>query len=119
MKRRYEASDSLNEEDKLRVEKELRLGYLNLGELFFEQARLNFTLALQYDSKCADAYWGLMLCKFQAKSEDLLFENPVVYKDVVLLPEYEKAMTFASEEKRKIYEQILERIYAIIKGESC
>lgn len=119
MKRRYEASDSLSDEEKLRVEKELRLGYLNLTEMFFEQARLNFSLALQYDSSCADAYWGLMLCKYQAKSEDLLFENPVVYKDVVLLPEYEKAMHYASNEKRKIYEQILERIYAIVQGESC
>lgn len=119
MKRRYEASDSLSEEVKIKVEKELRLGYLNLAEMFFEQAKINFTLALQYDSSCADAYWGLMLCKYQAKSEDLLFENPVVYKDVVLLPEYEKAMELASKEKRKIYEQILERIYAILQGENC
>lgn len=119
MKRIYEASDSLSEEDKLKVEKELRLGYLNLGELFFDQAKLNFTLALEYDNTCADAYWGLMLCKYQAKSEDLLFENPVVYKDVVMLPEYEKAMMYASEEKRKLFDQILERIYAIVKGENC
>ena len=119
MKRRYEASESLSEENKVKVEKELRLGYLNLSELFFDQAKLNFTLALQYDSSCADAYWGLMLCKYQAKSEDLLFENPVIYKDVVMLPEYEKAMTFASKEKKKVYDQILERVYAIIKGESC
>ena len=56
--RLYQASKSAPEDRKLQVLKELRLGYLNLSEGMFEQARLNFLLALQYDSKCADAYWG-------------------------------------------------------------
>lgn len=119
MKRRYEASENLKDEEKLKVEKELRLGYLNLSEMLFDQAKINFTLALQYDSACADAYWGLLLCKFQLKNEDLLFENPVAYKDVVFLSEYENAMRFASDEKRNVYNQILERIYAINQGDNC
>lgn len=117
MKRSYVASEKLSGEEKLKVEKELELGYMNLSELLFDQARINFLLALQYDSSCADAYWGLILVKFQLKSEDELFENPLVYKDVVFLKEYERAMQFANENQKNIYNQILERIYAVNEGD--
>lgn len=117
--RNYRASDGLAEEEKQKVVKELRLGYINLSEQLFEQAKVNFMLALQYDSACADAYWGLMLEKFQVRSEHELYDNPVTYKEAVYLPEYQNAMAFADEDQKKYYNEILERIYAINQGEDC
>lgn len=118
MKRKYQASQDLSEIDKERVVKELRLGYLNLSEHLFEQAKINFLLALQFDSACADAYWGLMLEKCNISSEEELYQNPVKYKEVVYLNEYESAMQFADENQKNTYNQLLERIYAIKEGEN-
>lgn len=117
--RNYQASEGLSKEDAEKVVRELKLGFLNLSEQLFDQAKVNFLLALQYDSHCADAYWGLMLEKFQVRSEHELYENPVTYKEAVYLPEYQNAMEFASEQQRKYYNEILERIYAVNKGENC
>ena len=118
MKRKYQASQNLNEVEREDVEKELKLGYMNLSEHLFDQAKMNFLLALQYDSACADAYWGLMLEKCKIANEEELYQNPVKYKDVVYLNEYESAMTFAEEGQKSAYDQLLERIYAIKEGEN-
>lgn len=118
MKRFYEASENVDGEQKLKVEKELRMGYLNLSEMLFDQAKIDFVLALQYDSACADAYWGLLLCKHKLKTEDLLFDDAMTYKDVVFDKEFESAMRFASKEKKEIYNKIMERIYTINEGEN-
>lgn len=118
MKRTYQTSATLSEEMKLKVEKELKLGYLNLSDGFFEQAKLNFLLALQYDSTCSDAYWGLMLEKFQITNEDELFSNPVRYKSAIFLPECEKALQYADENLKKTYQGMLERIYKINEGDN-
>ncbi len=115
----YCASEDLNEEERTKVIKELKLGYINLSEELFEQAKLNFMLALQYDSKCADAYWGLMLEKCQIRSESELYSNPIRYKEVVFLNEYQHAMEFAGETQKKYYDELLERIYAVNQGENC
>ena len=47
MKRSYQTSPDLNPEDKTKTMKELNLGYLNLSDEMFEQAKTNFLLALQ------------------------------------------------------------------------
>ena len=114
----YSASEDLDENEKQKVLKELKLGYMNLSEEMFDQAKMNFMLALQYDSKCSDAYWGLMLEKCQIRSENDLFINPVKYKEVVFLNEYQHAMEFASDFQKKYYGELLERIYAINEGEN-
>jgi len=118
MKRKYQASKDIAEFDKERVNKELKLGYLNLSEHLFEQAKINFLLALQFDSGCADAYWGLMLEKYKIANEEDLYQNPVKYKDIVYLNEYEQAMAFADKDQKNAYNQLLERIYAIKEGEN-
>lgn len=112
--RHYQASKSLSEEDQAKVLKELRLGYLNLSEGMFEQARLNFSLALQYDSKCADAYWGLMLFKLHITDEGQLLKDPVAYKDVMKMQECQNAFTFGDDGQKKIYEDLLEGVNAIV-----
>ena len=114
----YSVSEDLDEVEKKKALKELKLGYMNLSEELFDQAKMDFVLALQYDSKCADAYWGLMLEKCQIRSENDLFINPVKYKEVVFLNEYQNAMKFASEFQKKYYAELLERIYAINEGEN-
>lgn len=118
MKRRYQTSPDLNPEDKTKTMKELNLGYLNLSDEMFEQAKTNFLLALQYDSKCADAYWGLMLVKFQLGNEDELYSNPVKYKSAIFLPECQSALQFADDNQRAKYEDLLERIDKINSGEN-
>ena len=50
MKRTYQVSS--NVADKEKALKELNLGYLNLEDQMFEQARLSFEIVLQYDPKC-------------------------------------------------------------------
>ena len=118
MKRQYQASANVKEEVKDLVEKELKLGYMNLSEELFEQARMNFLLATQLDPTCADAFWGLMLEKENIKSEDDLFENPVKYKEIVYTEYFDKAMLNANETQKACYNQILERIYAINEGDN-
>ena len=112
--RLYQASKSAPEDRKLQVLKEIRLGYLNLSEGMFEQARLNFLLALQYDSKCADAYWGLMLYKLKIKNEEELLQDPPKYKDVMKMQECQNAFTFGDDTQKKIYEGFLEEINKIV-----
>lgn len=118
MMRSFFSSEGLSPEDKKRVENELLLGFLNLEDEMFELANLNFELVLQIDPQNADAYWGLMLAKFQIRSEELLFTNAVTYKSVVYLPEFDKAMQFALPTQKKIYEGLLKRIYEINDGDN-
>ncbi len=117
MKRSYQISSNLDEEDRVSVEKQLQLGYLNLSEGFFEQAKMNFTIAVNIDQKCADAYWGLMLTKLGIKNEDELYSNPLQNKDATKLEECKKAMEFADENTKKIYQQLLEQIDKVNEGE--
>lgn len=114
----YQASKSVSPEQQSSVLKELRLGYLNLSEGMFEQARLNFLLALQYDSKCADAYWGLMLYKLKVKNEGELLKDPMAFKNVMSMPECQNAFTFGDDGQKKIYEDLLEGVNAIVTGEN-
>lgn len=115
MKREYCASTSCNEGDK--VKRELALGYLNLAEECFDEAKVNFEFAIQLDEKCADAWWGLMLAKFNIKNEDLLLSEPLQYKNIVFLPECVKALQLASPEQDKIYGQLLEEVIKVNKGD--
>lgn len=118
MKRQLRVSTNLPEQEKQKVLNELKLGYLNLSDEMFDQAKLNFMLALQYDSSCAEAYWGMMLTKCRISNEDMLYSNPTTYKEVVHLPECQKALEFAEEDLRRIYTTLLERIFAINEGDS-
>ena len=118
MKRSLFVTETLNEQDKVQTLKDLRLGYLNLEDGMFDQAKLNFQLVLQADSKNADAYWGLMLVKFQLKSEEMLFSDAMTYKSAIYLPEYQKAMEFAQAKQKKIYENIMKRINQINAGDN-
>lgn len=118
MKRVYQTSERLPESEKIKTLNELKLGYLNLKDEMFDQAKINFLLSLQYDSRCADAYWGLMLVKFQIKDEDELASNPILYKSAIYLPECQKALDFANDDQKKIYESLLEHIYKVNEGDN-
>lgn len=117
MKRTYLTSKNLSEENKDRALKELTLGYLNLKEGFFQQANLSFQMALEIDPDCADAWWGLMLAKFELSNEDELYSEPMKYKSAIYLPECEKALALAEEDQKKRFQDLLERIYKIQEGE--
>ena len=117
MKRQLKISSNSSEDLKEKILKELKLGHLNLSDGMFEQARLNFLVALEYDKTCAEAYWGMMLTKCQISNENALYSYPAIYKDVVLLPEYEKALKFADEELKKVYKSLLENIEMINEGD--
>lgn len=112
----YQASNSVAPEQQINVVKELRLGYLNLSEGMFEQARINFLLALQYDSKCADAYWGLMLYKLKIKEEGELLKNPKAFKEVLKMSECQNAFTFGDDGQKKVYEDLLEGVNRVVMG---
>lgn len=118
MKRKHICSSSAEQEKKEEIEKELQLGYINLSDEFFEQAKANFTVALELDPDCADAFWGLMLAKCQIKNENLLLEKPVLYKNICFLPECENALAKADENLKKIYMELLEKINKINEGEN-
>lgn len=118
MKRTYIATSTLSQDEQEKTQKELKLGYLNLTEGMFEQAKINFMLALQFDSRCADAYWGLMLVKFQIKNEDELKVNPLTYKSAIFLPECEKALEFAEENQKKVFDNLLESVYKVNEGDN-
>lgn len=118
MKRKYFASENLPDETKSCAEKELELGYLNLDDECFEQAEINFKYVLALDEKCAEAWWGLMLAKFQISNEDQLYAEPMKFKSVLLLPECQKALEFANDAQKNIYSDLLERINKINEGEN-
>ncbi len=116
MKRTYQVSADVAEKEK--ALKELNLGYLNLEDRMFEQAKLSFEIVLQFDPKCADAYWGLMLTKFQLSNENDLTDNAILYKTAIYLPEYENAMNYADKNQKKRFEDMLENIHKINAGDN-
>ena len=118
MKRSYECSTNLDEEKKIMVENELKLGFLNLNEKYFDQAKLCFDIALQYDAQCPDAFWGEMLCKMKLDNEDLLYCNPMGNKTATSLLEWQNPLEYANENLRKKYDDLLERINKINEGDN-
>ena len=117
MKRSYDVSQSLPDDVKNNVQKELNLGYLNLSEEMFDQAKMNFEIVLQYDKNCADAYWGLMLVKLNLSNEDDLYSDPMKHKCLIDLPEFKQAISNASETQYKLYSSLLERVLQINLGD--
>ena len=117
MKRRYQCSQGLSKDQILATQNELNLGYLNLQDEMFEQAKQHFQLALSIDRNCADAFWGLMLERFKIKNEDDLFSYPTKYKSALNTKECQKACECANDEQREIYKNLLERIAKIEDGE--
>ena len=118
MKRSYQCSKGLSKDEIFATQNELNLGYLNLQDEMFEQAKQNFQLALSFDRNCADAYWGLMLEKFKIKDEDDLFSYPTRYRKVVETKEFKNAFEFANDQQKEIYKNLLDRIAKIEEGEN-
>ncbi|MBE7075531.1 MAG: hypothetical protein E7375_00485 [Clostridiales bacterium] len=118
MRRKLFVSEGLEDALKDRVQKELKLGYINLEDSMFEQAKQNFEIVLEYDSDCADAYWGLMLVKYQISNEKQLRSEPLKYKTVPYMPECQKALELASDQQKRQYKDLLETIYQINQGDN-
>ena len=118
MKRTHQPSQDLPKEIFDRAVKELKLGYLNLQDGFFQQAKMNFLLSLEYDPKCADAFWGLMLVKLEMQNEDDLMSKPMQFKKAQFMEECQKALEYADEVSKKQYENLLERIIKINEGDN-
>ncbi len=118
MKRTYQASTNLDKETTEKVLRELKLGYLNLEDGFFDEAETNFRLSLEFDPNCADAWWGLSLSKFQISNEDQLFSNPMQYKNITMLDECKNALEFADNSQKNIFKSLLESIDKINEGDN-
>lgn len=116
MLRTVYVSQDLPDDVKEKLKKELRLGFLNLSEGEFEAAKQNFQLSLEYDDKCAEAYWGLALGECEIKNESELYSNPNKFKDFLQLKNGQLAVGFASEEQKKFYMGLLEKIFQINEG---
>lgn len=113
MKRELKVSEGVGEN----TLKELKLGYINLADGFFDLAQTNFDLVILSDPKCADAFWGLMLCKCHIRNEDVLLTNATLYKNVVFLKEYQNALVYADDDQKMIYNNLLSEIMKINSGE--
>ena len=118
MKREFKASQNLSNELRHEVENELKLGYINLEEGMFAQAKENFELVLSLDPVCAEGFWGKMLEKCQIQNENELLDKPTKYKNVIFLPECENALKYATNEQKKIYENLLENVKKINDSEN-
>lgn len=113
MKRELKVSDGVSES----ILKELKLGYINLADGFFDLAQTNFDLVILSDPKCADAFWGLMLCKCHIRNEDVLLTNATLYKNIVFLKEYQNALIYADDDQKAIYNTLLSEIMKINSGD--
>ena len=113
-----ELSVDKNCENSESVLNELKLGYINLEDGLFGLAQTNFDMVILADPTCADAYWGLMLCKYKIRREEALKSNATLYKDIVKLKEYDKAMENADETKKGIFKNLLSEILKLQQGEN-
>lgn len=118
MRREHTLSKNYTSEDADSLRKELKLGYINLEDGLFDLAQMNFEIVLRSCEDCADAYFGLMLCKLQLANENELSRNPTKYKNAISLAECEKALKFADENQKNIYNTLLEQIYKINEGDN-
>ncbi len=118
MLRQLFVSKDLDEQLSMKLQKELKLGYINLQDQMWEQAKLCFNLILQADEKCADAYWGIMLANLELSNENDLSSDPLKFKDVLQMPELRKALQNANQSQTKIYTDILENIIKINVGDN-
>ena len=96
-----------NYEDTFR---ELKLGYLNVKEEMYDLAQTNFDLVIIADKTCADAFWGLMLCKLQVNDENVFVAEPDKYTSVFRLKEYQNAMKYATKEQKATYTNFIKDI---------
>ena len=106
------------DDKKEKLLRELKLGYLNLSDGLFDEAQMCFDVALCFDENCAEAFWGKMLAKLQVKEEDFLNSQANDFKLATQLVECEKALKLASEEQKKVYENLLAQINKINQGEN-
>ncbi len=113
-----ELSVDKNCENSESVLNELKLGYINLEDGLFGLAQTNFDMVILADPTCADAYWGLMLCKYKIRREEALKSNATLYKDIVKLKEYDKAMENADETKKGIFKNLLSEILKLQQGDN-
>ena len=118
MKRAYQTSEGLDPQLSVKAEKQLQLGFLNLSEGLFDLAKTNFQLAIEYDKKCADGFWGIMLAKLKVKNEDELYDDAAKFASAQLPEESEKALEYANEAQKNIYQKLLENILKISEGEN-
>ncbi len=116
MKRELQVSENCQNRES--ILNELKLGYINLEDGLFKLAETNFDMVILADSTCADAYFGLMLCKYKIRREEALKSNATLYKDIVKLKEYEKALEYADETKKAIYKNLLSEVLKLHEGDN-
>ena len=116
MKRELQVSENCQNRES--ILNELKLGYINLEDGLFKLAETNFDMVILADPTCADAYFGLMLSKFKIRREEALKSNATLYKDIVKLKEYEKALECADETKKAIYKNLLSEVLKLHEGDN-
>lgn len=100
------------------LQNELNLGYINLEDGLFDLAKMNFEIVMSQEDTCSDAYWGMMLAKLGISNEDDLLLYPTKYKSAISLIECDKALNNANRQQKKIYGDLLIKIYRINEGDN-
>ena len=69
---------------------------ISLRDGYFEKAKGYFNKALDINPRCAQAYWGLLLCKYQAKNDaDLVDKTSGRISNIENIPEYKNSLKYA------------------------
>lgn len=77
----------------------------------FDRASEYFDKILDINPRFAKAYWGLIMCRIGATSNEEIVGKAVYIRE---LPEYINAVNFADDDERAVYEAVNEKIIAEI-----
>ena len=82
------------------VDKLLERAYILVEDEDYIQAEKSFDKVLEIEPKCADAYWGKVLCEFEISDIEIAKKHGV---DITKSTNYRRALSFASEDKKEKY----------------
>lgn len=116
MLRKMFVSQNLPAEESDKILRELKLGYINLKEKYFDLAKQNFQLVLEFDPNCSEGFWGLALANDNVANESELYSDPAKHKNFINTCECQNALKFAQEDQKNIYNDLLTKVYQINEG---
>ena len=82
------------------VDKLLERAYILVEDEDYNQAEKSFDKVLEIEPKCADAYWGKVLCEFEISDIEIAKKHGI---DITKSTNYKRALSFASEDKKEKY----------------
>ena len=82
------------------VDKLLERACILVEDEDYIQAEKSFDKVLEIEPKCADAYWGKVLCEFEISDIEIAKKSGI---DITKSTNYKRALSFASEDKKEKY----------------